>query len=82
MAKHIHHGWSTSEDEIPQPTSIITGQNLRKPQPIPALLDIPDIEAIRRNGGGCFHCGLGLPLDATGRHDLLGEWADCEKKSA
>jgi hypothetical protein len=25
-----HHGWSTSEDEIPQPTSIVMGKNLRQ----------------------------------------------------
>jgi hypothetical protein len=25
-----HHGWSTSSDEIPQPISIVTGQNLRQ----------------------------------------------------
>jgi len=25
-------GWSTSSDEIPQPTSIILGRNLRKPK--------------------------------------------------
>ena len=31
MAKVIDHGWSTSSDEIPQPTSIIMGANLRKP---------------------------------------------------
>jgi hypothetical protein len=26
-------GWYTSSDEIPQPTSIVTGKNLRKPEP-------------------------------------------------
>jgi hypothetical protein len=31
MAKVTWHGWSTSEDEIPEPNSIITGANLRKP---------------------------------------------------
>jgi hypothetical protein len=33
MGKHIHEGWYTSSDEIPQPTSIIRGRNLRKPEP-------------------------------------------------
>jgi fido (protein-threonine AMPylation protein) len=28
----IHEGWSTSEDDIPQPTSIVLGRNLRKPK--------------------------------------------------
>ena len=32
MGKVIHEGWSTSEDDIPQPTSIVMGRNLRPPQ--------------------------------------------------
>jgi hypothetical protein len=34
MAKHIHEGWSTSEDEIAQPVGIVLGRNLRKPDPV------------------------------------------------
>jgi hypothetical protein len=30
MGKLTNHGWSTSSDEIPQPTSILLGANLRK----------------------------------------------------
>jgi hypothetical protein len=30
MGKPINHGWSNSSDEIPQPTSILLGRNLRK----------------------------------------------------
>jgi len=30
MAKVIDKGWSTSSDEIAQPSSILMGQNLRK----------------------------------------------------
>ena len=30
MGKVTHKGWSTSSDEIPQPISIVTGQNLRQ----------------------------------------------------
>jgi hypothetical protein len=30
VAKHIQGGWSTSSDEIPEPISIVTGQNLRQ----------------------------------------------------
>jgi hypothetical protein len=33
MAKHIQEGWSTSEDDIPQPVGIVLGRNLRPPQP-------------------------------------------------
>jgi hypothetical protein len=33
MGTVTHHGWYTSEDEIPQPTSIIMGRNLRTPAP-------------------------------------------------
>lgn len=32
MGKVIHEGWSTSEDEIPQPVGVVMGRNLR-PQP-------------------------------------------------
>ena len=32
MAKHIHEGWSTAEDDIPQPVGIVLGRNLRPPQ--------------------------------------------------
>jgi hypothetical protein len=37
MGAVTHHGWSKPGDEIPQPTSIITGKNLRKnfePSPV------------------------------------------------
>jgi hypothetical protein len=30
MGKHIHEGWSTSEDDIPQPVGIVLGRNLRQ----------------------------------------------------
>jgi hypothetical protein len=30
MGKVTHHGWSKPSDEIPQPTSILLGSNLRK----------------------------------------------------
>jgi hypothetical protein len=30
MAKHIHKGWATSSDEIPQPISITLEGNLRR----------------------------------------------------
>jgi hypothetical protein len=33
MGKLINEGWSKPGDEIPQPTSIIMGRNLRKPEP-------------------------------------------------
>jgi hypothetical protein len=33
MGTVTHRGWYTSEDEIPQPTSIIMGGNLRTPAP-------------------------------------------------
>jgi hypothetical protein len=33
MAKHIHEGWSKPGDEIPQPTDVMMGRNLRPPQP-------------------------------------------------
>ncbi len=29
MGTVTHHGWRTSSDEIPQPTSIVMGKNLR-----------------------------------------------------
>jgi hypothetical protein len=32
-AKHIQLGWSKPGDDIPQPTSIVMGANLRKPSP-------------------------------------------------
>jgi len=38
MGEVTHHGWRTCTDEIPQPTSIITGANLRKkPTPAPSV---------------------------------------------
>jgi hypothetical protein len=30
MGKVTHHGWYSSSDEIPEPTSILLGSNLRK----------------------------------------------------
>jgi hypothetical protein len=33
MGTVTHHGWRKPSDEIPQPTSIIMGRNLRPPQP-------------------------------------------------
>ncbi len=30
MGKVTHHGWYSSSDEIPEPTSILLGKNLRK----------------------------------------------------
>ncbi len=30
MGKVTHLGWSSSSDEIPEPTSILLGKNLRK----------------------------------------------------
>ena len=43
MAKHIQEGWVTSSDDIPQPTGIIMGRNLRKPrQPSEAEVLIKD----------------------------------------
>jgi hypothetical protein len=33
MGTVTHHGWSKPGDEIPQPTGIIMGRNLRPPQP-------------------------------------------------
>jgi hypothetical protein len=45
MGKFTYHGWPTSSDEIPQPTSIVMGRNLRKPrQPSEAEKVIRDIE--------------------------------------
>jgi len=43
MGKVTHHGWSRPDDEIPQPTSILLGRNLRvnseqpskQPKPVP-----------------------------------------------
>jgi hypothetical protein len=35
MAKHIQLGWSKPGDDVPQPTSIVMGANLRKPSPTP-----------------------------------------------
>jgi len=35
MGKVTHHGWYTSSDEIPQPISIVMGQNLRPQAPAP-----------------------------------------------
>jgi hypothetical protein len=37
MGKVIHRGWSKPGDDIPQPTSIITGTNLRKTTPAPSV---------------------------------------------
>ena len=33
MGKVIHEGWSRPGDDIPQPTGIVMGRNLRKPEP-------------------------------------------------
>jgi hypothetical protein len=33
MGKATDHGWSTSSDEIAQPTSIVMGRNLRQNSP-------------------------------------------------
>ena len=30
MGKVTHHGWYSSSDEIPEPTSILLGNNLRR----------------------------------------------------
>jgi hypothetical protein len=30
MAKYIHEGWSKGGDDIPQPTGIVLGGNLRR----------------------------------------------------
>jgi hypothetical protein len=46
MGTVTHHGWSTSEDEIAQPTSIIMGKNLRG---LPRLED--DLVAFMRKCG-------------------------------
>jgi hypothetical protein len=36
MAKHIHDGWSTSSDEIPQPIGVVLGSNLRQSSKLPS----------------------------------------------
>jgi hypothetical protein len=35
MGTVTHHGWLKPGDEIPQPTGIVMGRNLRKPEPAP-----------------------------------------------
>jgi hypothetical protein len=37
MGKVTHHGWYKPGDDIPQPTGIIMGRNLRKSKPAPAV---------------------------------------------
>ena len=37
MGKFINHGWSKPGDDIPQPVSLVTGANLRKPVTTPSL---------------------------------------------
>jgi hypothetical protein len=42
MGTVTHLGWSTSEDDIPQPTSIIMGRNLRTPAPEAPQPPVPE----------------------------------------
>jgi hypothetical protein len=49
MGTVTHHGWRTSSDEIPQPTGVIMGRNLRKPKQLSAVATLmTDIKAILR----------------------------------
>ena len=61
MGTVAHHGWSTSEDEIPQPTSIIMGKNLTSQatagDAVVALMRGCNIDVTRQNYIDLAYCG-------------------------
>jgi hypothetical protein len=59
MGTVTHHGWSTSEDEIAQPTSIIMSKNLQATaeDAVVALMRRCNIEVTRQNYIGLAYCG-------------------------
>jgi hypothetical protein len=84
MGTVTHHGWSTSEDEIPQLTSIVTGENLRASldDPVVALMKKCNIPITRQNYLDLAYCGQlpewGAELESNLPAELQ-DWSQFER---